>query len=177
MRSKTKSLFSNVCDEGIYAKLHAEHAKNLHDFIYYKYGNAVDPGDKVQEAFIKLWNLCKEVTPDKAKSFLFTVAKNLSLNDIKHDNVRFRYQTDYSAYHKDVDKNNPERILEEKEYFKKYEIALNKLSEAQRIAFLMNRAEGKKHQEIADILGISKKAVEKRIYGAVDKLMEEINKI
>ena len=59
----------------------------------------------------------------------------------------------------------------------RFERALNNLPEGQRIAFMMNRVEGKKHQEIADILGISRKAVEKRIYTALDKLRQEIKEL
>ena len=72
---------------------------------------------------------------------------------------------------------NPEYVLEESEFMQKYERALAKLSEAQRVAFLMNRTEGKRHKEIAEILGISRKAVEKRIYGALEKLRKEIDGI
>ena len=42
---------------------------------------------------------------------------------------------------------------------------------------MLNRVEGKKHQEIAEMLGISRKAVEKRIYTALDKLREEIKEL
>ena len=52
-----------------------------------------------------------------------------------------------------------------------------KLPEGQRIAFMLNRVEGKKHQEIADILGLSKKAVEKRIYTALKTLRKDIAEI
>ena len=59
----------------------------------------------------------------------------------------------------------------------KLQTALSKLSEAQRVAFLMNRVEGKRFKEIAEILDISTKAVEKRIYGALKKLREDIKEL
>ena len=59
----------------------------------------------------------------------------------------------------------------------KLQKAISNLSEAQRTAFLLNRIEGKKHREIADMLNISTKAVEKRIYGALKKLREDIKEI
>ena len=65
----------------------------------------------------------------------------------------------------------------EEEYLKRYQEALNKLPEGQRIAFMLNRVEGKKHQEIADMLQISRKAVEKRIYTALDKIMKDLGEI
>ncbi|VAV85327.1 RNA polymerase sigma factor RpoE, partial [hydrothermal vent metagenome] len=63
------------------------------------------------------------------------------------------------------------------EYMKKLQNAIANLTEAQRTAFLLNRIEGKKHREIAELLDISTKAVEKRIYGALKKLREDIEGI
>ena len=71
----------------------------------------------------------------------------------------------------------PQFIMEGDEYMQKLQKALANLSEAQRTAFMMNRVEGKKHKEIAERLGISQKAVEKRIYGALKKLREDIKEI
>ena len=51
------------------------------------------------------------------------------------------------------------------------------LTEAQRVAFMMNRVEGKRFKEIAELLDISTKAVEKRIYGALKKLREDIKEL
>ncbi|WP_299257825.1 sigma-70 family RNA polymerase sigma factor [uncultured Aquimarina sp.] len=169
-----KDLFENVCEERLFSELFVKHSKNLHDFIYYKYGEHINPKDQVQEAFIKLWDNCNKVSLEKAKSFLFTVANNLSLNQIKHDKVKLRYQQTET---KDRTNESPHFILEEKEYLQKYQTALTKLTEAQRVAFLMNRVEGKKHKEIAELLGISRKAVEKRIYGALEKLRKDIEGI
>jgi len=54
---------------------------------------------------------------------------------------------------------------------------LSYLTDAQREAFMMNRIEGKRFKEIAEILGISTKAVEKRIYGALTKLRQHIKEL
>jgi len=60
---------------------------------------------------------------------------------------------------------------------RKLQHALSNLSEIQRTTFLLNRIDGKKHKEIASLLGISQKAVEKRIYGALKKLRKTIKEI
>ena len=51
------------------------------------------------------------------------------------------------------------------------------MSEDQRVTFLLNRVEGKKHAEIAEMLGISQKAVEKRIYTALAQLRKHIKEL
>lgn len=170
----TKKLHENVCEEFIFEGLYRKHAKNLHNFLYYKFGEHLNPQDNVQEAFVKLWKKCKDVPPQKAKSFLFTVANNLVLNEVKHKKVVLKFQQQKKEH---TNQEDPQFILEENEYLQKYQQALSKLTEAQRTAFLMNRTEGKKHKEIAAILGISNKAVEKRIYGALKKLRKEIHGI
>ncbi len=170
----SKDLHDHVCEEKLFSELFRRHSQDLHNFIYYKYGEHIDPKDKVQEAFMKLWDNCKKTPLSKAKSFLFTVANNLSLNQIKHNKVRLKFQ---QLPQKEKTNESPEFVLEEKEYLQKYQKALSNLTEPQRVAFLLNRIEGKKHQEIADLLGISRKAVEKRIYGALEKLRKEIDGI
>ena len=169
-----KELFDSVCEEKVYERLYQQHAKDLHDFCYYKFGDTINPEDKVHEAFMKLWEKCKEVPFAKAKSFLFTLVNNASLNSIKHQKVVLKHQ---AVKPKGYTNETPEFVLEEQQFMQRFERALNNLPEGQRIAFMMNRVEGKKHQEIADILGISRKAVEKRIYTALDKLRQEIKEL
>ncbi len=169
-----KSLKTNICEEHVFSKIFNTLSNDVYNFLRFKYGDGLDPRDKVQEAFIKLWDNCKNISPEKAKSFLFTTANNMMLNEYKHQKVVLKHQ---QIKPKNYTNENPEFLLEESEYMQKYQRALAKLTEAQRIAFLLNRVEGKKHKEIAEMLGISRKAVEKRIYGALDKLRKDIDGI
>jgi len=170
----SKNLHDNVCEEKLFSSIFMKYSKSLHDFLYYKYGENLNPEDKVQEAFIKLWDNCKKVSVDKAKSFLFTVANNSVLNDIKHKKVVLKYQKSNSKNYTNI---TPEFLMEENEYMLKYQRALSNLTEGQREVFLMNRVEGKKHKEIASLLDISTKAVEKRLYGALKKMRKDIEGI
>lgn len=169
-----KDIVENICNETLFSSIFEKHSKNLHDFLYYKFGEEFNPKDKVQEAFIKLWENCGKVSPSKAKSFLFTVANNLTLNETAHKKVVLKHQ---QTKPKSYTNETPEFIIQEKEYMQKLQNAISNLSEAQRVAFLLNRVEGKKHREIAEQLNISQKAVEKRIYGALKKLREEIKEL
>ena len=170
-----KPLFENTCEKTVFSKLHARYAKDLHDFIYYKFGEQYNPKDKVQEAFMRLWENCKKISPDKAKSYLFSVANNTTLNTVKHRKVVLKYESNASKNNSNIQ--DPQYLLEEKEYLSKYQKALSKLTEEKRVAFILNRVEGKKHKEIAEMLGISRKAVEKRIYSALRQLRQDIDGI
>lgn len=161
----------NICPEMVFQHIYNTHVKDLNDYLYYKYGSQYNSNDKVQEAFIKLWNNCKKITIDKAKAFLFKVANNLMLNEIKHQKVVLKYQQENLIQH---DYETPEFIIEKDQYLECYKKVLEKLSEEQRVAFLLNKVEEKKHSEIAEMLGVTKKVVEYRIYSAFKILKSEL---
>lgn len=164
-----------ICEEIVFSEFFSKHAKSLRNYLFYKFGNEDQADDVTQEAFIKLWQNCADVPPGKAKSFLYTVANNTSLNHIAHQKVVLEYAK--KNIHRHSDTQNPEFLMEEEQFKVKLQNAIATLTEAQRTAFLLHRIDGKKYYEIAEILGISVKAVEKRIHGALVELRKEIENI
>ncbi|PLX15113.1 MAG: RNA polymerase subunit sigma-70 [Salinivirgaceae bacterium] len=164
-------MIKNVCKEQVFNGIFKSVSKDLHDFLYYKYGHENNPQDIVQSAFEKLWKNCKDVIPAKAKSYLFTVANNEMLNIISRKKTSLNYKL---HSYKNYTTETPEFVLEEKEYHERLKKALEELTEDQRVTFMLNRVEGKKHKEIAEMLGISRKAVEKRIYTALKILRQKV---
>lgn len=163
----------NVCDEGVFRTIFETYSRDLYNFLHYKYGAENNPEDLLQEAFARLWANCAKVTPEKAKAYLFTVANNQMLNDLARKKTVLNYQKDFTETPTAV---SPQYILEETEYRERLKQALEDLSEEQRVAFMMNRVDGLKHREIAERLGISQKAVEKRIYKALENLQKKLGK-
>ena len=168
----SKEELSGICKETIFSGFFNSHAKALRNYLYYKFGNEDQAEDVTQEAFIKLWQNCADVPVEKAKSYIYTIANNASLNVIAHQKVVLNYAK--SSPNKDRTNESPDFILEEDEFKTKLLTAIGKLNETQRVAFLMNRIDGKKYHEIADELGISVKAVEKRIHLALLEIKKEI---
>lgn len=166
-----KELNDNICEDAVFERIYNKYAQDLQDYLHYKYGEQYNPADKAQEALIKLWDNCKNVTFSKAKSFLFTVASNMMLNEIKHQKVVLRYHQEKP---KDYTNESPEFILEKEEFLQRYQKILGNLNEEQRVAFLLNKVEGKKHSEIAELLGVTQKVVEYRIYSAFNTLKKEL---
>ena len=169
-----KSENSNFCNETIFSDFFRKNSKKLYNFIYYKSGDLELSNDIVQDAFIKFWDNCKKVMPGKEISFLYTIANNLFLNNYTKSKVILNFK---SKPVKNYTHESPQFLLEEKEFGIKLQKALENLTEGQRTAFLMNRIDGKKYSEIAEILGISVKAVEKRIHGALVSLRKNIENI
>jgi len=166
---------AGICEEIIFSDFFRSHAKTLRNYLLYKFGNEEQANDICQDAFVKLWENCANVPLGKARSFLYTVANNATLNQIAHQKVVLNYvkKGNPSQYTNE----SPEFILEEEQFKKKLERAIQNLSESQRTAFLLNRIDGKKYSEIAAMLDISVKAVEKRIHGALVSLRQEIENI
>jgi RNA polymerase sigma-70 factor (family 1) len=169
----TTNSISETCNEAAFSSFFETHAKNLRNFLFYKFGNSDQAEDMTQDAFIKLWQNCAQVPIDKAKSYLYTVATNSSLNEITHQKVVLKYEKNFSGL--DKTNENPEFLLEEKQFKTKLLTAIENLNETQRVAFLMHRIDGKKYHEIAEELNISVKAVEKRIHIALVQLRKEID--
>jgi RNA polymerase sigma-70 factor (family 1) len=166
---------SETCNENVFATFFKSHSKSLRNFLIYKFGNTEKAEDMTQEAFIKLWQNCANVPLEKAKSYIYTIANNSSLNEIAHQKVVLSYEKNNSL--SDTNHENPEFVLEEKEFKTKLLHAIDSLNETQRVAFLMHRIDGKKYKQIAEELNISEKAVEKRIHGALVELRKKIDTI
>ncbi len=171
---KKKSLKS-VCEQKNFEKVFNNHSQTLRNYIYYKCGSMQHAEDIVQEAYIKLWNNCEKVIFEKAKAYLYTVANNHFLNDVAHKKVVLEYQKKSTT--SNTTKETPQFILEEKEFHKKLKRAIANLPDKQREVFLLSRIDKKKYSEIATIVGVSVKAIEKRMSKALVTLNEHIGKV
>ncbi|MEQ9426775.1 MAG: RNA polymerase sigma-70 factor [Cyclobacteriaceae bacterium] len=145
--------------------------KQVKNFIYYKLGDADAAEDIAQECFMKVWENRDKVKPESAKSYLYTIANNLTINQLKRQKVIYKFmsrkvKTDHGE--------TPQYEMELSEFDKHLQNAITALSEKQRIVFLMNRIDSLTYAEIAERLEISVKAVEKRMTGALMALRATI---
>ena len=161
-----------ICEEKVYKSVFWAYSEQLRNYLYYKTGDMANAEDIVQDTFAKLWEKCADVPIEKSKSYLYTLANNMFLNQIAHKKVKLKFEG-LSREHRDHQ--SPEFLLEEKEFKSRLENAISALPEDQRIVFLMNRIDKKKYREIAEELGLSVKAIEKRMHKAL-KALKNIHK-
>ncbi|WP_242205937.1 RNA polymerase sigma factor [Aestuariivivens insulae] len=163
---------SKLCQESYFNSFYLEHIQSLSNFAFYKCGDKAASLDLVQDAFSKVWENCSKIDFTKAKTYLFTTVNNLFLNRVRHQKVVLSYAKD-SPY---IDQTNlsPEYLLQEDEFKQKLQQVISGLSEEQREVFLLNRIEDKKYREIAELLNISQKTVEKRMSGALKILRKKL---
>lgn len=165
----------NVCKEKVFNEVFKLNAKDLFNFLHFKYQDEEEAKDLVQEVFGKLWDNCKKVTPEKARGFLFVAANNMMKNILSKKNTAQKHQPYLKTEERGVE--NPQYLMEESEFGTKLNQALQSLPEEQRVTLLLKRIEGKKQREIAEMLGISEKAVEKRLYKAMTTLREKLGNV
>ncbi len=154
-----------------YRQVFDAHFDGLRNFLYYKLGDTQAAEDIAQEAFIKLWEKRKTVRMATVKTFLFTIGSNLAINQMKHRQVRFNFANRQVSM---VEKETPEYLMEQQEFKERLEEVIAMMPDGSREVFLMNRLEDKKYAEIAELLEISVKAVEKRMSKALQVLRDEL---
>lgn len=164
----------NICSQKVFEDTFNTYAKDLKRFLFFKTQDMDLAEDILQDTFVKLWENCDKVTFSKLKSYLYTVANNLFLNNIKHQKVVNKHKTSSLRI---VENETPEFLLVEKEFLHKIERVIASLPQKEREVFLLNRIEKKKYKEIAVMLNISIKTVEKRMHLALKTMRENIGNV
>jgi RNA polymerase sigma-19 factor, ECF subfamily len=129
--------------------------------------------DIVQEIFIKFYENSNDLRiTTSLKSYLFQSTRNACLNKIEQKKIHAQHHENIQYLKKDetdlADK------LEETEFEYRIYKAINNLPEQCAKIFKMNRLEGKRNQEIADELNISKRTVETQISKALKILRTDL---
>ncbi len=163
----------SLCEQKHFDALFNEHFEAARNFIYYKCGDVAQAEDIVQDSFVKLWDRCAQIILEKAKNYLFRMCNNALMNQFEHQKVVLRHQAQPQNT-KNIE--DPAYLIEEAEFKEKLENAINLLSDKEREVFLLSRIDQKSYKEIAEIVGIGVKAVERRMGLALMKLREEMGK-
>jgi RNA polymerase sigma-70 factor (family 1) len=143
----------------------------VRNFLYYKTGDMQVSEDIAQDAFLKVWEKRRDIKIETIKSLLFTIANNLFLNRQDHQKVYLRFAIHYQP---GVMHESPDFEMELKEFDKRLQNAINGLDEKKRTVFLLNRIDKLTYNQIAENLGITVKAVEKRMEKALAQLKQRI---
>ena len=154
-----------LCNEKVFESTYKMYSQDLFRFLTYSFKNRSLSEDVTQNVFLKLWDQCHRFELSNIKSLIFTMGKNLSLNELKKNKKNQENESKEIFYSE-----SPQDVLEEKQFKENLNNAINKLSSNERIVFLMSRMDNLTYREIAERLNISQKAVEKRMHQALKKL-------
>ncbi|NEW81662.1 MAG: RNA polymerase sigma-70 factor [Mariniphaga sp.] len=149
------------------------HFNGVRNYIYYRSGDQEMATDVAQETFMKLWEKQPELLNGSIKAFLFKIAGDIFISQLRKQNVAMKYKA--IAVDEETGE-SPFELMKYTELLRNYEKALEKLPDKQRTVFLLSRMDGLKYFEIADNLGVSVKAVEKRMKNALEYLRKAIGR-
>lgn len=144
---------------------------SVRSYIYYRCGDTELATDIAQDAFIKIWEKNLPFDLKQNKGLLYKIAGDLFVSHFRRQKLARRYEREISL---DLISEETSNLIQYRELKRIYEKALSRLPEKQRIVFLMSRQEGLKYTEIAERLGLSVKAVEKRMNLALTYLKKVV---
>lgn len=160
-------------------KLYDLYADRLYGFAYNLTHSSEMAEEIVQEVFLKIWQMREHVSPEYSfRSFLFTIAKNKFLNDLRGQLTLLSYD-EYVSQLDTTEKgeNSTESSFNFNELNEQILQSKSKLSKRQKMIFEMSKEEGLSNQEIALELGISEQSVRNQLSSALKVLREELIKI
>jgi len=133
-------------------------ADGVYRFIVKNIRHTEDAQDIVQSAFEKLWINREQVLPEKAKSYLFTVAYHQMIDHIRKTN-KMPLSEDTFIPHQQITQADEElkQVLMR---------AINELNPIQKSLVLLKDYEGYSYQEIGEIMHLSESQVKVYLHRA-----------
>ncbi len=152
--------------------------KQLFSFCYSIIQNKEEAENLTQDVFIKLWIKRAKIDIDKSFSgFLFTIARNMTLNQIRsivqrqiiiQQHFKKKITSSNNSTEEQISFNEVKHILGE---------LIDHLPQKRKEIFLLSREKELSHKEIAELLGISIHTVENQIYKATKTLQKKLNQL
>lgn len=142
------------------------HFDAIRRYLIYRSGDRDLSSDIAQNVFMKVWTKKMEIADGNIKSLLYKMAGEDFISHLRHKKVESNYinTLDFKIINEAEDGD----FYNEKK--KEFEKALAELPEKQRTVLLMNKMGGLTYSEIAESLGLSNKAIEKRMGQALKTL-------
>jgi RNA polymerase sigma-70 factor (ECF subfamily) len=170
-------------DQAAFAELVERFQHRLVAVMNHLVGTPDEAEDLAQEVFLRVYRTRVKYTPRaKFSTWLFTIANNLALNALRDRHRRALVRLDASgsgplgtkpadmlvAYRDRM----PAQQMQQAELAAVVRQALDGLNERQRMAVILNKFEDMGYAEIADVMGMSPKAIKSLLSRARCKLRE-----
>ena len=142
-------------------------------FLAVLLGDSALAKDVAQEAFVRMHRFgARRLPPDEARLWLFRVARNLALNELKQRRVRGRILSSITGWFRSHT-DSPATAMETAEASRRITTYLRALPEHQRATVLLRELEAMSYAEIARVLGVSQAKVRVDLHRARGALREQ----
>lgn len=151
----------------------ADHADGLKSYAARMLGDDETAEDVTQDAFLALYRHLHQVPPAAFRPWLFRVARNLCLDQLRRRKFQLRLFRDLQRddderdeAREDVSADRPDQLAEAREAQRAIEAAIEQLPTRFREAFLLCEIQGLSYEDAASVLGCPVKTVSTRLFRA-----------
>lgn len=172
-------------DDVALEELYSRYSSKVFNTIISYTQNTEDAEEVLQDVFVTLYNTSKTFERKASVStWIYRIAVNKSLDFLRKKNANKRKGFFYSLYRKDTgeiqfDKPNfehPGVAMENKESASLLFKVIDTLPDRQKTAFILTQIEDMSQKEAADIMQLTRKAVESLVQRAKGKLRKDLEK-
>jgi RNA polymerase sigma-70 factor (ECF subfamily) len=157
-------------EPGAFAEMVGRYQNRLVGVMHHLVGNSDEAEDLAQEVFLRVYRARKKYHPrSKFSTWLFTIANNLALNCLRARQrrpvVRLTAPDSGPLGPRPAEQmvpdpgSGPVQHVQKGELAAKVRQALETLNERQRMAVVLNKFEDMNYAEIAEVMGLTTKAV------------------
>jgi RNA polymerase sigma-70 factor, ECF subfamily len=172
-------------DPSAFAEMVDLYTHRLCTVLHHLLGNPEEAEDLAQEVFLRVYRVRKRYRPRaKFSTWLFTIANNLALNALRsrqrkpvvplnvRDSGPLGPRPAEQLVHDRA--NQPMQHMQQEELAGLVRRALEDLNERQRMAVVLNKFEDMNYAEIAEVMGLTTKAVKSLLSRARDNLRQAL---
>lgn len=140
------------------------HEAALLRYLRHAWPRRNDIADMRQEAYVRVYEAAAKARPQSPKSFLFTIARNLIFDQLRHERVvSIEAVGDIDALHVLIDEVTPEMRVDARQELCRLAQALDRLPNRCREVIWLRRVEELSQKQVAERMGVSEKTIEKQI--------------
>lgn len=171
-------------DAGAFGELIKKYEPWVLNTLFRLLGNKAQAEDLTQEVFLKLFRSLDKYEPRaKVSTYLYTIVSNSFRDALRRKTPQEVLSLDQAVDQedhpglreiKDPNQKTPEELSENEECARAIRKAVAALPEQQRLALVLSAYNRLSYQEIAEVLGTTKKAVEGLLYRAKLHLKERL---
>ncbi len=171
-------------DNPSFEKLMVKYFPRVLNFVYRYTNNRAISEEIAQEVFIKVYqNRAKYEPRAKFQTWVFTIARNVSLNELRRKKPTFSIDTPVITSQGSINRQfeDEKAVMADQQMLKEERAsyvreAISSLPENQRVATILLRYEGLSYAEIAKTMNTTEKAVKSLLSRAKESLKEKLAK-
>jgi len=145
----------------------------LKRYLRHGWRSESDIGDICQDVFVRSIEAARQQIPHSAKSFVFSIARNLMIDRLRKDQiVSIDTVADVDAFGLAAEEPLQDRSAMARQELRRLQGALRRLPQRERDAILMQKVEGLSRREIAARMGVAEITVARQLASGIAALAE-----